>query len=501
MTTRTAQKHHTSNNFDGISTIEDSHFLDVNVKTSIYYPLLYATDEDLVAEEQIRKGDSLYSIRHALAVIRDVRSRGLNFTVTVRDKNTVQKLSTIEDEWDILFTPRDNGFDFFSENTTRKEFSPAFELHENFSTRLHEGEVRLPNFAIDYSEYLLGAMIERVSNSYELYVTMFFVCHKLLEVTAKNSGQGGVSVNPEFHDVWKLAMMQFLSTKYAVNGVRATPPKVFCKISHHIGGSYYIVEGEFIPNNLTPDSNANKRLDILRCKMKDTERAYMEFAGTSAQMHVEVIRADYKLINFFVPWRSRKTGYMLSDPLDEISSTFDPWKGFNMSTPGTWKHDNLYMCVPGWEDPPSKASLPLFLEFFEHHLQLGVDHIFTGASFGWKSRQMRNARNVLRSYIEGGLISITSHSGDGLNGIYRYLRFRLIVVFCSKHVAIINSRTYLGTNHLLALVDYALPVTTSKIFTSTCALTTRRVQQIMLVFGTSMSFSCPWAQTRIFLTS
>jgi hypothetical protein len=32
----------------------------------------------------------------------------------------------------------------------------------------------------DYSEYALGAIIERVSDSYDLYLTTFLVCHLLM---------------------------------------------------------------------------------------------------------------------------------------------------------------------------------------------------------------------------------------------------------------------------------------------------------------------------------
>ena len=67
---------------------------------------------------------------------------------------------------------------------------------------------------------------------------------------------------------------------------------------------------------------------------------------------------------------------MLGDPPG--SSAFDSWKGFDPSTPGKWSHDRVYLCVPGWEDLPSKASMPLLVEWAQHHLLQGVDHIFIG---------------------------------------------------------------------------------------------------------------------------
>jgi hypothetical protein len=58
------------------------------------------------------------------------------------------------------------------------------------------------------------------------------------------------------------------------------------------------------------------------------------------------------------------------------------------------------MCVPGWEDYPSKASMPLLLEWVQHHLLLGVDHVFMGAVLGWGSEHMDRLRHVLSSFID-----------------------------------------------------------------------------------------------------
>jgi hypothetical protein len=43
-----------------------------------------------------------------------------------------------------------------------------------------------------------------------------------------------------------------------------------------------------VPNKLTLDSNSNKRMDILRCRMTDTQRAYMELARSDHQLQVSI---------------------------------------------------------------------------------------------------------------------------------------------------------------------------------------------------------------------
>ena len=145
----------------------------------------------------------------------------------------------------------------------------------------------------------------------------------------------------------------------------------------------------------------------------------MLYARTDTLMHIEIIRNNDSLIRFFVPWKTRKTGFMLDEPEGQIVTKFDPWKGFNKNKPGVWEMDNIHMCVPGWEDLPSKASLPIFFEFFEHHYLIGIDHIFTGILFGWESTHTKTILHIFGDYIDQNLLSITTHSGDGIDGAYR----------------------------------------------------------------------------------
>ena len=213
------------------------------------------------------------------------------------------------------------------------------------------------------------------------------------------------------------ASRNFEKTVYAPTGVRSTV--FYCNISHTPDGPYYIVEGQFVSNRASPDSNANRRLDILRCKMEDTENAYMSLAGTSQEMRIEILRSDFSLMSFRIPWGIRKTGYMLDEPDDQIVTKLDPWKGFNKSTPGLWTHDRLHMCASGWEDNPSKINLPVLFEWIQHHVLMGASHIFAGVTFDWGSPHMRSINRALTSFRDDGLISVTSHVGDRIDGAYR----------------------------------------------------------------------------------
>jgi hypothetical protein len=85
-------------------------------------------------------------------------------------------------------------------------------------------------------------MIERVSDSYDLYLTTFFLCHWLLKPKEGLSAVSGEKVSPEVVDVWKRAMVNFEETKYHDNGERVQPPHMYCKIRHSESSTPYIVQ-------------------------------------------------------------------------------------------------------------------------------------------------------------------------------------------------------------------------------------------------------------------
>ena len=131
-----------------------------------------------------------------------------------------------------------------------------FKLPNNFRHRDATKEVTLPNFAYDYSDFILSSMIERVSDSYELYLTTFFMCHLLVEPKIGTnthllthspnhllthslthspigaSAQSGEAVSPEVVSIWKHVMNTYPKTAYNKPGIRDS--KFICKITNSI---------------------------------------------------------------------------------------------------------------------------------------------------------------------------------------------------------------------------------------------------------------------------
>ena len=359
-----------------------------------------------------------------------------------RDDNQQQQE---EEEQERRHTPNEEGlaaarFESQPQDEEKKE-EEDLEEQEGDLTLKHKSA--LPAFAADDSEFIFGSLIERAFDSWDLHLTTFMLCHYMLEPSTSTSGMGVERAHPLMRDKWKRAVQKFMDAAYFPSGRRLATPQFFCRISNSATSPAYTVEGSFVPNRLTSDSNANRRMDILRCKMEDGQGAYSTLAGPGSRefVHVEVIRgtgADaVSLVNFTVPWDARRTGYLLSHPPG--ASQLDMWRGASSSSsysssstsgqgddasaqneqgqalPNAATNSIVHICVPGTRQYPSKRTLPLFLEFVAHHVLLGADHIHLPVLLGWGSPHMALFTDVFRSYIRQGKLSIGSQAGDGVD--------------------------------------------------------------------------------------
>jgi hypothetical protein len=135
----------------------------------------------------------------------------------------------------------------------------------------------------------------------------------------------------------------------------------------------YFSTAEFIPSNLASSASENEKLDVLRCKMDDSQTLYTTLARSDQQVSVEIFRENTFLIRFLVPWKTRVQSTFLALPHDTTvthsnsnlefpkfgsknprASVFDPWMGYDENAPGVWKREKLFMCVPGMDSPPSR---------------------------------------------------------------------------------------------------------------------------------------------------
>ena len=283
-----------THDFDEIVTEEDSLYLDMHTEASILRHVEKRHNNIISSELLLKNNVSSYTERYYTPVIKDLQKRGLEILMMVNDEKESEE-NIIEDEWSTLFSSNEIKEVFTKSLTSPVESSFAFYLPNNYSTRPFQEEVRLPNFVIDYSDYAIGAMIERVSDSFDLYATVFFLCHTILtpnneksERTSESESESesdenedenenenenrnkneneeeneneneyekiATRMSAEVYDAWKIAMMHFESSTYTSDGVRTTPVPFYCNISHTGNGTYYLAEGVFVPNNISTDS-------------------------------------------------------------------------------------------------------------------------------------------------------------------------------------------------------------------------------------------------------
>ena len=316
-----------------------------------------------------------------------------------------------------------NGYHNFKENFARPDILENPTVDE------------LPAFAKDYTDIAVGSIIERKHASWDLHLTTFFLNHNFFWQPIEGYGMGRISKKNKAK--WEKIAANFNKTHYSPdNGRRVVPGHANttrmveevgykCRIrnSNRTEDVEYIVSGVFMPNKLTPDMNANNRLDILRCKIQAPKSCYHSLSTSDHSAEVTIVSPSGEdLFHFKVPWKTRRTGYLLSAPA--AATSFKPWKAFDSKSPllpGEEGGDMLYMSVPGIESTVSQFTLPMYLEFLQHHYLLGVEHVFMAGSYAWNGAMMSNFLVATQSFIADGLLSVNSQAGDNFDLLYSFL--------------------------------------------------------------------------------
>ena len=272
----------------------------------------------------------------------------------------------------------------------------------------------LPSFSDDDSEIVLGAVLERTSHSAEiLYVSTFFLSHYMLgpDVAKKVSpafvkGKEGGRLNR--------TLLNSKSIRYKENGQRADNPAFYCRVRWSYSyNETYLAKGYFVPNRQSFDVNANRRVDILRCDVSpyfDIHKDFFDKLPAAGSIIVEILREGTlmkKVISYILPVESRKTGFLLGS-------------GQNFSKYNAWKSSTteFHLCTPGLRKVPTADSLAALFEFIQHHILIGVTHIFLGVSFPLESEEVNSYRQFLHSFIDDGFVTIVPERWLDDSGIY-----------------------------------------------------------------------------------
>jgi hypothetical protein len=159
---------------------KDSYFLNVYDQGSVYNFLESDMHLSIGASEKALVSKSLYTQNHFPSVLQDLRGRGLELMIMIRDN--VPHKPHPDLHWGNLFDPEDHKSNNNHDHIIKKALDkfPQLNVDNIDAIRQKMDHLVLPNFAIDYSEYAVGAIIERESDSFDLYVSTFLLCHLFL---------------------------------------------------------------------------------------------------------------------------------------------------------------------------------------------------------------------------------------------------------------------------------------------------------------------------------
>jgi hypothetical protein len=220
---------------------------------------------------------------------------------------------------------------------------------------LHAG-LDLPSFAFDYSEFIASAVIERSTESDDLYLNIFFVGHRSI---FNNFPFETISTDEEVLHKWGQAIKKWKLENSRYNheiqkrsikksGHQHHPPHLNHALSCALHNNEennsppYVSSGHWISSDYLPD-HVHGNFEVLRCKLKGIYHFYDSLVHSDHHLSVDILSRGSRyshnstavehqdvIMSFYVPWRTRIAGYGLGFTAD--SSKLDPWAGINASS-------------------------------------------------------------------------------------------------------------------------------------------------------------------------
>ena len=328
--------------------------------------------------------------------------------------------------------------------------------------------VDLPAFAYDFSEYVTSAVIERASDSNELHLTMFLVGHS---VVFNDYPFETISTDESVLYSWGQASKKWDMNKNRTATTKHSGLSCVLKNNDPKHSQPYRVPALWVPTGVAKDHRLHGSVEVLRCRIKGASTIYSTLsASLNSSLLIDLVRikggaggslmikklargsghkhqqqhqqsrrlmsntvANFSaqaeptqdvLLSLSVPWRLRSVGYGLGFTFN--ASTIDPWQEYSRHSFGAPSSSSLkkgalpkiHLCVAGLRPlhPIRPVGLPSLLEFVEHYVSLGVDHIFLGFMLSPHSQYWAKYRQVLSAYIEDSrVLTMASMALEGFD--------------------------------------------------------------------------------------
>lgn len=338
------------------------------------------------------------------------------------------------------------------------------------SSAMHSYGLKLPCFTYDYSELIIGALIERSSDSDDLFLVMFILNHQVIfhHDIIKAFSTDDITLNS-----WSRAIKVWNQSSSSLDYDRHQ--NIMCILHNNdpkFGQSYH--SQAFWMKSSEESISQSKYgigsyIDILKCRLKGTSSIYTALSHSNSSLHVDIyhkqshsskinLKSQGKLSNhskfdnnhkssvdptslllsYSLPWKKRYIGYGFS--LFDNLSSFDPWLPFHEASIDDKSFPDSYinksaLCL-GLLQPlhltRSNIPLPMLMESIEHHLSLGFQHIYIGVLVDISSKYIHRYIAALSNFIHlrgkkledsvdsqsiVGRISIISLSNSGYDNV------------------------------------------------------------------------------------
>jgi len=315
----------------------------------------------------------------------------------------------------------------------------------------------LPGFSYDYSEYFVGAVIERSGDSDALHLAMFLLGHRTI---ANDLPIESISTDEEVLYQWSNAVKHFTPNRTlgAHSGYQCVlmnnDPKY--KQPYSAPASWIT-----LPRHMQK-AQISGNVEILRCKLKGSATAYELLSHTGAHLLVDIVRRasarsagngtaslgrddvssgvaaldqSATIFSFSVPWHSRYSGYGL-DFKSPNASNLNPWQpataAASSSSNSSFNRPRVFVCsalVRPLRQPAPSVALPMLLEFIEHHLMIGVEHVVLGMLLDWRSVHMNRYLALLQPFVSRGQVSLSSLALPGFDDVAGFNGLHINEVF------------------------------------------------------------------------
>lgn len=297
---------------------------------------------------------------------------------------------------------------------------------------------KLPMFSSDNSELAIASVIERSAvppssrNGSELSAPTIPAIHIVLFLV----GHGAFTYKPQMPFLMMKKSSRYIRKWYKLSksfSQSAVPEGSFlCRMRNTMTDEPYDSPAVILPSNTTSDPGFNRKLEILRCPVIFPD-------GWQVALHrrifVEILRekaheSTYNsLFKYTISWKTRQNGYGFK--FMKFSSIFDPWKVSNYlyasDRPKKSRNDSEKSLLPiinicsgiirPMESNRPDVSVSMLVEYIQHHLSMGFNHIFLGIFLDWKSPYMTRLLHILQPYIEMGRVSVTSMALEGFDDV------------------------------------------------------------------------------------